>query len=65
MLSDDISRYIELRRSLGFKVRLAACLLRRYAEFAEARGKTVVQSRLGPWWTGRHRRPQLRSAVNA
>ena len=50
MLSDDISRYVELRRSLGFKIRLAACLLRRYAEFAEARGDMFVQSRTVVDW---------------
>lgn len=50
MLTDDIVRYIELRRSLGFKDRLTACLLRRYAEFAEARGESFVQTRTVVDW---------------
>lgn len=65
MLSDDISRYVELRQTLGFKVRVAACLLRRYAEFAEARGDTFVQSRTVVDWAAKApSAPQRRERLN-
>lgn len=44
MLSEHVSHYIELRRSLGFKFRLQACLLNHYVRFAESRGDTTVRS---------------------
>jgi integrase len=44
MLSDDVTRYLDMRSSLGFKDRMPRCLLRRFAEFAAARGDIVVRS---------------------
>lgn len=65
MLSDDVSRYVELRRSLGFKVRATACLLRRYAEFAEARGDSFVQTRtVMDWAVKGPSAPQRRERLN-
>jgi len=65
MMSDDVSRYIDLRRSLGFKVRATACLLRRYAEFAEARGDSFVQTRTVMDWAAKApSAPQRRERLN-
>ncbi len=65
MLSDDVTRYTDLRRSLGFKVRATACLLRRYAEFAEARGDSFVQSRTVIDWAAKAlSAPQRRERLN-
>jgi integrase len=44
MLSEHVSHYIELRRSLGFKFRVQACLLNHFVRFAESRGDTTVRS---------------------
>ena len=35
MLSEDVSRYVDLRRALGFKYRVQSGLLRNFAAFAE------------------------------
>lgn len=50
MLSDDIARYISLRRSLGFRIRLPECLLRRFEEFARSRGESIVRSQTAVDW---------------
>ncbi|MDC0935094.1 tyrosine-type recombinase/integrase [Pirellulales bacterium] len=44
MLSEHTNRYIELHRSLGFKFRSQAYLLRHFSRFAEARNESVVRS---------------------
>lgn len=44
MLTDDISRYIELHRALGFKFRLQAYLLYHFGRYAEAQGDGAVRS---------------------
>ena len=50
MLKDAIANYIALRQSLGFRIRVAACLLRRFGEFAQERGECVVRSRTAMDW---------------
>lgn len=50
MLSEDIARYIALRQALGFQVRVSSCLLRRFSEFAQARGDSVVRTRTVLEW---------------
>ena len=45
MLSQHINRYIELHRSLGFKFRTQAYLLRHFARFAEARNDSSCAQR--------------------
>src|SRR5437867_1639607 len=65
MLNDDIARYIALRQSLGFKIRVAACLLRRFAEFAEARGGSIVRSQTVLGWAAEApSAPQRRERLN-
>jgi integrase len=44
MLSDDITRYVELHRALGLKFKLQSCLLRHFAAFAESRGDSYVRA---------------------
>lgn len=42
MLTDNITRYIELHRALGFKFKLQANLLYHFARYAEAHGDDTV-----------------------
>jgi integrase len=44
MLNEDIIRYVELHRAMGFKFRLQAYLLRHFARFAEPRGECFVRN---------------------
>ena len=44
MLSQDAERYVQLRRTVGFKFRTPAILLRSFAAFAEAHGDEAVRS---------------------
>lgn len=44
MLTEDVTRYVELHRAMGFKFRLQACLLHHFARFAESRGDCFVYS---------------------
>jgi integrase/recombinase XerD len=44
MLSEDAERYIELRRTLGFKLRKPSRHLQSYAGFATERGETYVSA---------------------
>lgn len=42
MLSDDIDRYLELHRAMGFKYRVQASLLRSFAAFSEVGGDYFI-----------------------
>lgn len=44
MLSDDIARYVELHRALGFKFRLQSNLLAHFCAFAAPRGDSHVRT---------------------
>lgn len=44
MLTEDITRYVELHRTMGFKFKLQACLLRHFARYAEALGDISVRN---------------------
>ncbi len=44
MLNEDITRYVELHRAMGFKFKLQACLLRHFARFAESCGDGFVRN---------------------
>ena len=52
MLKHDVYRYIELRRSMGFKFRIRGSLLRNYVIFAEARGDRFIQTSRAVEWAG-------------
>lgn len=45
MLSDDVGRYVEQHRALGYKYRIQSGLLRSFAAFAIERGEDVVRAR--------------------
>lgn len=44
MLNEDVTRYVELHRAMGFKFRLQAYLLRHFVRFAESRGDRLVRN---------------------
>lgn len=50
MLSEHVNRYIELHRSLGFKFRTQAYLLRHFVRFAEARNDALVRGETVVAW---------------
>ena len=51
MLTDDVDRYIELRRSLGFKLAKTARHLAAFARYAVDRGDTHVRRETAIAWT--------------
>ena len=69
MLSQDLTRYVDLHRSLGFKFRIQHSLLRNFVAFAEAQGDELVrvdrvlawaaQARSPPHGRRRVRRPRV------
>lgn len=52
MLKHDVCRYLELQRSMGFKFRIQALLLRNYVAFAEAHGDRFIQTTRAVEWAG-------------
>jgi integrase len=52
MLSEDVSRYVDLRRALGFKYRVQSGLLHNFAAFAEAQGDETVRTQRVFAWAG-------------
>ena len=65
MLRYDVNQYIELRRSLGFQIRGAACLLRLFTRFAEVRGDVVVRTpTVLEWAAEAPSAPQRRERLN-
>jgi integrase len=60
MLSEDVTRYVELRRSLGFKFRTQSNLLHNFAKFAEERGERFVHTSCVLDWSGQAPSPQQR-----
>ena len=65
MLNDDVCSYLALLHSLGFKIRVVRCLLRRFAEFAEARGDSVVRTQTALDWAAEAPSgPQRRERLN-
>lgn len=52
MLSQDVTRYVDLHRAMGFKFRTQYILLRHFASFAEARGDRFVITSTAVDWAG-------------
>jgi integrase len=52
MLTQDVDRYLELQRSLGFKFRIQGSLLKNFVAFAENRGDRFVQTLRAIEWAG-------------
>lgn len=52
-LASQLDEYLELRHKLGFKLRLAGGLLRRFVLFAERKNASVITRQLAlEWATG-------------
>jgi len=60
MLSEDLDRYIALHRSLGFKYRIQATLLRSFVGFAADQGDTVVCTKTALAWAAQAASPPQR-----
>jgi integrase len=60
MLSQDLARYVDLHRSMGFKFRSQHLLLRNFAAFAEAHGEEFVRISCVLDWAGRAPSPPQR-----
>ena len=65
MLMEDVSRYVDLHRALGFKYRAQNGLLRNFAAFAEAQGDETVLTQRVLEWAGQAPSPaQRRNHLN-
>jgi hypothetical protein len=60
MLSRDLERYVDGKRSLGFKFRSQSVQLRSFVAFAESRGDRYVRSARVLAWAGKAPSPQHR-----
>jgi integrase len=60
MLSNDIARYVELHRSMGFKFRSQHILLRSFGEFAGEHGDRFVRTATVLSWAGQAPSPPQR-----
>jgi len=60
MLSEEVDRYVELKRALGFKFRIQSGLLRNFARFAEERGERFICTSCVLDWAGQAPSPQQR-----
>lgn len=64
MLSQDLTRYVDLHRSLGFKFRTQHALLRNFVAFAEAQGDEFVRvGRVLDWAVRAPSPPQRRNRL--
>jgi integrase len=64
MLSQDLTRYVDLHRSLGFRFRIQHSLLRNFATFAEAQGdEFVCVDRVLDWAARAPSPPQRRNRL--
>jgi integrase len=64
MLSQDLTRYVDLHRSLGFKFRIQHSLLRNFVAFAEAQGDELVRvDRVLAWAAQAPSPPQRRNRL--
>ena len=60
MLSQDLTRYVDLHRSLGFRFRIQHSLLRNFVAFAEAHGDEFVHVNRVLGWAARAPSPPQR-----
>ena len=60
MLSQALTRYVDLHRSVGFKFRIQHSLLRNFVRFAEAQGDGFIQVTRVMDWAGRAPSPPQR-----
>ncbi|MDH3662123.1 MAG: tyrosine-type recombinase/integrase [Alphaproteobacteria bacterium] len=65
MLSEDVTRYVDLHRALGFKFRIQEGLLQNFVAFAEAYGDDVVLAhRVLEWAAQAPSPPQRRNRLH-
>ena len=57
-LRDDLRKYLELRRNLGFKLQKAGSALRSFVAFAEREGASYITTNLAIRWTKESRQVQ-------
>ena len=60
MLSQDLTRYVDLHRSVGFKFRIQHSVLRNFVAFAEAQGDQFVRVTRVLDWAARAPSPPQR-----
>lgn len=60
MLSDDLKRYLALKRSVGFKFTTEETILRRYVGVLESMGKTTISTFTAVEWAAIARSPNER-----
>lgn len=60
MLTADADRYINLRRGLGFKLRVLSARVRHFARFAEDAGDTHIRAETAVAWATRGPSPHAR-----
>jgi integrase len=60
MLTEDVRRYVELHRSIGFKFRTQCLLLKSFANFASQQGDTIVRTQTAIDWAARAPSPPQR-----
>jgi len=60
MLSQDLARYVDLHRSIGFKFRTQSLLLRSFVTFAERNGDVLVRSTRVLEWAAKAPSPPQR-----
>jgi integrase len=64
MLSQDLTRYVDLHRSLGFRFRIQHSLLRNFVTFAEAHGDEFIRvDRVLDWAARAPSPPQRRNRL--
>jgi integrase/recombinase XerD len=61
VLIEAVESYLALRRSLGFVLHKAGCILRRFAKFSTDRGETHVVSATAITWAGMAGTPKERA----
>jgi integrase len=60
MLNQNINRYVELHRSVGFKFHTQSLLLKNFVTFAESRGDRFIQTSRAIEWAGKAPSPPQR-----
>lgn len=60
MLTDDVTRYIELRRAMGFKLRSYGYILQSFASFAGLQGECHVRTETALTWAAQAASPAHR-----
>jgi integrase len=60
MLTEDVERYVSVRKALGFKLHQKAHLLKAFSQFAAAKGDTFVRASTALEWAAKGTTPGTR-----